>query len=112
MQDALDKEGLFISNVKLKPVNFAKKHQGRVNEYMASHNNATPTFDLKKSLGIEESKEIKVPVSASIQKATSNSIMQTSQKKPSVEDFSICKVCQKRNAKGAKICINCGSKFD
>ena len=112
MQEALDKEGLFISNVKLKSVNFAKKHQGKVNEYLSTHKKVVPTFDIKKSLGIEDTVELKVPVSASVQRATNNSIMQTTQKTPVIEDFSICKVCKKKNVKGAKICINCGSKFD
>ncbi len=112
MQDALDREGLFISNVKLKSVNFAKKHQGKVNEYLSTHKTNVPTFDIKKTLGIEEKAEIRVPVSASVQKATNNSIMQTTQKTPISEDFSICKVCNKKNVKGAKICINCGTKFD
>ncbi len=112
MQDALEKEGLFISNVKLKTVNFSKKHQGKVNEYLSTHKTNVPTIDIKKTLGIEEKVEMKIPVPTSIQKTTNNSIMQNAQKQPMLEDFSICKICNKKNIKGAKICINCGSKFD
>ena len=112
MQEALDKEGLFVSNVKLKSVNFAKKHQGKVNDYMSTHKLNVPKFDIKKTLGVEDNTETKVTVSTSVQKATNNSIMQTMQKTPPAQDFSVCHVCQKRNVKGAKICINCGSKFD
>lgn len=112
MQEALDKEGVFVSKVKLKSVNFSKKYQGKVNEYLNTHKKSIPTFNVKKSLGIEEHVDMKVSVSASVQQTTQNNVIQTTKKDPSISDFIVCKVCNKKSVIGAKICINCGTKFD
>lgn len=112
MQDALDREGLFISAVRLKAVNFAKKHQGKVNEYLSSHRRNIPELDIKKAMGVDTERQIKIPVSATIQKQTRNSIMQNTQKSSGIQHYSVCKVCGRRNAEGAKICINCGNKIN
>lgn len=112
MQDALDREGLFVSKVKLKAVNFAKKHQGKVNKYLSSNRRNIPEVNINKSMGFETEKQIKIPVSATIQKATNNSVMQSTRKSPSNQQYSVCSVCHKRNVAGAKICINCGNKIN
>lgn len=112
MQDALDREGLFISGVRLKAVNFSKKHQGKVNKYLSSHRRTVPAVNINKAIGIEEKVEMRIPVSASVQRTTNSSIMQNTKKPPVSQQYSVCKVCRKRNALGAKICINCGNKID
>ena len=63
-------------------------------------------------MGVESNNQIKIPVSATIQKATNNSVMQSTQKTPSKPQYSICTVCRKSNNAGAKICINCGNKIN
>ena len=71
-----------------------------------------PEVNINKSMGFEAEKQIKIPVSATIQKATNNSVMQSTRKSPSNQQYSVCSVCHKRNVAGAKICINCGNKIN
>ena len=46
MQNGLDKLGLFVSNVKLKAINFPKKYQIKVNKYLSSNKKSVkPTIN-------------------------------------------------------------------
>lgn len=111
MQDALDKLGLFVSKVKLKAVNFPKKFQGKVNEYLTTHKRELRNFDLNSAFNKTSSPEIQNPVTRSVQQSNS-SAMQNIQKPLNVSTFKECPLCKKRNSSDSKICINCGNKFN
>lgn len=120
MENALDKIGLFVSNVSLKAVNFPKRYQEKVNAFMSTHKHSVKGFDINANFGMMTSPTTKVSVdrgnmstkSVGVNTATNTSTMQNIQKPINPPSFQECKVCKKRNSANAKICISCGSRLD
>lgn len=120
MENALDRIGIFVSNVKLKAVNFPKKYQERVNAYMAEHKRPVKCFDLSANFGMNSSPVTRVSVAREstnakpqfIKNDINSSTMQNIQKPSNQPQFKECRVCKKKNAINAKICIGCGNKLD
>jgi len=114
MQDALDKQGVFISNVKLKAVNFTKRHRGKVNEYLSTRPNNIQKFDVNTLLSSKVSVEdLKIPVRTEVVRHTAyHSTMQQNNQSQSFTNYIVCDKCQKKNSVNAKICINCGNKLN
>jgi len=91
-EDAFDKRGVFIKNINLKSVDIAKKHQGKVNDYIATRNiTRTPTIK-QNIMGIGD--EFKIPITT-----ISNN------------EGAICKHCGYRNNEAISSCIKCGKKL-
>lgn len=121
MEKALDRIGIFVSNVNLKAVNFPKKYQEKVNAYMTEHQRPVKKFDINANFGMNSSPTTKVAVSREsaqnqkpefIKSTSSISTMQNIQKPANIQQFKECRVCRKKNNIDAKICIGCGSKLD
>lgn len=110
IQDSLDKIGIFVSNVKLKAVNFPKRYQNKVNAYMSTHQRQVKNFDINTSFGSTSCDVAKVPVS-SVPRVENSNTMQNVQKINNVHDFKVCSICKKHNSIDAKICIGCGNKL-
>lgn len=111
MQNALDKIGLFVTNVKLKAVDFPKKFKGRVNSYMSTHKRRVKNFEINSALPQSANPTLKIPVVTTVQTQTNYGAMQNIQKSSNIPSFIVCGVCKKHNSIDAKICINCGNKL-
>lgn len=111
MQNALDKNGLFVSNVKLKAIKFPKKYQKRVNEYLSTHSSVIRNFDINARFGGQVCNPIKTPVEVQVVKAENNGAMQNIKKTSETPTFKVCRICGKKNGYNAKICINCGNNL-
>lgn len=111
MQDALDRVGLFVSNVSLKAINFPKKYQQKVNELMSKQQCNVKSLSIETLSSPQENAGFKVPLDTRPAVAVSKNTMQSSQKTVNVGNFKVCKFCRKQCDISAKICINCGNKF-
>lgn len=120
IENALDRIGLFVSNVKLKAVNFPKKYQDKINAYMSEHKRPVRNFDIHAEFGSNSSPTTRVAIAmdrapgmgtSAYQKPQTTSAMQSPQKPVQSSTFKECRVCKKKNAIGAKICIGCGNKL-
>ena len=111
MQEALDKQGLFVSNVKLKAVDFNKKYKKKLNKYLTSRPNIINTIDINEIMGRKDAESEKVCVNTGAQIKINQSTMQKQQKTTNYQSFIECKKCHKKNGSNARICINCGHKL-
>lgn len=120
MESALDRIGIFVSNVSLKAVNFPKKYQDKVNAFMSEHKRPVKGFDINANFGVNVSPTTKVMVERSatsvgqksLSATSSTNTMQKTQKPVDLPQFKECKICKKRNTINAKFCIGCGSRLD
>jgi len=110
MVDALDKIGLFVTNVKLKALNFPKKYQSKVNAYIGKHNKNVNRVDIKANFEISSTPNVHVPVEKKV--ATNYNTMQKVQRSINIQEFKECSKCGKINSAISKICINCGNKLN
>jgi len=112
IQDALDKEGLFVSNVKLKAVDFNKKNKSKVNEYLSNRPNGIKHFDINATFGTGGTLDNMVTIQTRSPSVSQNSAMQNLQKTSNIQQFIVCNKCHKKNGTNARICINCGNKLN
>ena len=104
LEDFFDKSGFYVKNIKLKAVDFAKKHRDKINDIMASKKRVVANYNI--NVGGTDCKE---PVTVDASKkmiASSNS-----QNSININTFVLCKHCGKRNNITAKTCIGCGKKI-
>lgn len=111
MQEALDREGLFVSHVKLKAIDFVKKHQLKVNSMLSERSANINGVNINTSIGTPKPVEQKVPVTTMNAKSVLSNTMQIKQKTAKVDRFKVCDICGKKNTTDAKICIGCGKVF-
>lgn len=111
MQDALDKQGLFVTNVKLKSVNFPKKYQAKVNNYLSTNQRKIKDFNINEAFGTNRVVVPKVEVGVRSHPVVSGT-MQNMQNTRNNNHILVCKVCKKKNDFGSKVCINCGNKLN
>lgn len=96
MEDALDKRGVFVKNISLKSVDIAKKHQEKVNEYVASYKRIVTPNTSQKIWGIGD--EFKIPIKTVINNFN--------------EEASTCSKCGHKNSNSNRVCGNCGNKLN
>lgn len=112
MQDALDKSGIFISNIKLKAIKFTKKYQKKVNEHFVGQNSKIKSFDVNASLGNNLTEKVNVSITKTDSINIHSRPMQIQQKVSNVNNFVVCSYCKKRNSVGSKICTGCGNHLN
>ena len=98
VEDTFDKNGVFVKNINLKSVDIAKKHQDKVNEYLATHKKTTSNPVIANSMGIGDN--FKIPVNI----GNSYTSMQTKTK--------TCSFCGYKNTENSISCANCGKKLN
>lgn len=96
VEDAFDKQGIFVKNILLKSVDVAKKHQQKVNELVATKKQPSNVVVNQNAFGIGDN--FKIPVNIS------GNILSGNQK--------ICPRCNHRNNFNDSICANCGNKLN
>lgn len=111
LEDYYDNVGLFVTNVKLKGINFPKRYKKRVGEYMSKHGKfVKPTFvstDAVIQSAEIVSKELKEAVTVERQEACQPVTFEIPKEVKVVEKVS-CPRCNGKNDKGSKICKYCG----
>lgn len=116
LEDAYDKKGLFVKNVKLKSVNFSKRYQKRVGEYMAKHRKFVKTSISSESLPANSSttlNKIEIKENVLVQtvvKPEPTPISTVKQTAPTV-DYKKCDRCGGKNDISSKFCKYCGKNF-
>lgn len=115
LEDAYDKQGLFVKNIKLKSVNFSKKYKKKVGEYMARHrkmvrssvNPETRIKPFQYTTTQQPTKTVAVTRTISDNKPTSK----VSTAHRPIKSFKVCDRCGAENSLESKICNNCGKNF-
>lgn len=115
IEDSYDNVGLFVTNVKLKGINFPKRYKKRVWEYMARHGRVLkPAFvstDTMPNSSEVVSKELKEAVAVeskpSMYQPTPFEIPKEVKITPSV----LCERCGGKNSADSKICKYCGNNL-
>lgn len=98
VEDAFDKNGLFVKNINLKSVDVAKKHQDKVNDYLAKHKKVPTTASIvTPAMGIGDNFKIPINIGNSY---TSSQTTKT------------CNFCGYKNNVNSQVCINCGKKLN
>lgn len=110
IEDALDKEGIFVSNIKLKAVDLSKKSKEKVGEYLSKRNKPYRQIRANSVINNIPSSNREVFVNHNV--GGVHNTMQTPQVPINKVTINECKICHKKNAEGAKICINCGNKLN
>lgn len=103
LEDFFDKSGFYIKNIKLKAVDFAKKHREKINNMMITKKRVITNYNVAIN-GSEDKQKVAVNVG-------SNSTMQSNQNRVNINTFVLCKHCGKRNNITSKNCVGCGKKL-
>jgi len=103
LEDFFDKNGFYIKNIKLKAVDFSKKHREKINDIMSSKKRVVANYNI--NVGNQNTRET-VTVDALNQGTT-----QSGQTHVNINTFVLCKHCGKRNNITSKNCIGCGKKI-
>ena len=104
LEDGFDNIGIFVKNIKLKAIDFPKKYQKKINEYMVAHKNI-----IKPSVVYNRSETVQ---NASGKSYVSVNAMQNTKNSTNLGGFRVCNRCGFRNSHMNKICNNCGNKLD
>lgn len=111
IDEALDKNGIFAYNIKLKAIKFPKKYQKKVNEYLSLNKRKISSFDTSSILKSEAGLAQRCEVLKTVNFIGTTNAMQINKKSNISNNNLICKHCHKQNSMNAKICINCGNKL-
>lgn len=104
LEDSFDNYGIYIKNIKLKAVNYPKKYQSKINDYMAKHNRVV----ISKS---QNSDNNSVPVRVQAKSASINNTMQELKKPININTFKVCSKCGFKNYLTNSTCNNCKNKL-
>lgn len=100
MEDALDNIGIFVKNVNLLAIDFAKKYQKKINEYMIAHKTMVkPKNIFENNIGNRQNVYVNVGGA------------NTDNKLPTAGTFVVCKNCGCKNNITNSICNNCGNRM-
>ncbi|MBE5738538.1 MAG: hypothetical protein E7354_02290 [Clostridiales bacterium] len=113
LEDAYDRQGIFVKDVKLKAVNFSKRYKKKVGEYMAHHrrmvrNSVNPENRVRPFQYVSQNRAMSqnsAPV------VTNNHVVDTATAHDEFKPFKICDRCGVENSIDSKICNNCGKNF-
>lgn len=115
VEDQYDKVGLFVTNIRLKGINFPKRYKKRVGEYMSKHGKfVKPTFVATDTISQSAeivSKELKETVMVDTQQRASQPAVFEIPKEVKVVEKITCSRCGGKNEKGGKICKYCGNNL-
>ena len=113
LEDGYDKVGLFVCNIKLKAIDFPKKFQQKVNEYLAKHKRIVSTESIKSNILVSVGRNVKQAGETKSQvNIHMNNTMQNHQKNNDLDFFKMCHRCSKKNNLNDKFCKNCGIKLN
>lgn len=102
MEDAFDKIGIFVKNIKLKAIDFPKRYQKKINEYIAKHKTIVKTSNFF-GTGMKNNNDREMYVNVGAMQRINNS--------PNLEPFKICDKCGGRNSISSSVCNNCGNRL-
>lgn len=109
LEDAFDKIGIFVKNIKLKAVDFPKKYQAKINDYMSKHKRVVKTHNLNiPAMGAENAVFINKNVS---NQSSLNNTMQSLRNPVNINTFKTCPKCGHQNNINTNFCNNCGNKI-
>ncbi len=115
LEDAYDKQGLFIKQVKLKAVNFSKRYKKKVGEYMARHRkmvrNGVTGESRIRPFQYTASQPVKTPTMVTHITTEQKRVVDTAKSHTQFKPFKICDRCGQENSIESKICNNCGKNF-
>lgn len=103
LEDAFDNIGIFVKNIKLKAIDFPKKYQKKINDYMVSHKAI-----IKPSVVYNNSQKVAVQNSNSYVSVNNMKNNQIS----NINGFVVCRKCGFKNVSSNNICNNCGNRLD
>ena len=105
LENAFDKIGIFIKNIKLKAVDFNKKHQEKINKFLATKKKL-----VKPNLNASniDNNNGRIPVLSNVRE---RSAMQNLEKPLNINTFILSRNCGNRNNITNKICAKCGKKL-
>ena len=109
LEDAFDNIGLFVNNIKLKAIDFPKKYQKKLNDYLVRSNTT-----IKPSIVYGNQRVVNTANSRSCQSGqfvSVNNTMQTRDFYPNLRDFKVCGRCGFKNSSNSNNCNNCGNKL-
>lgn len=109
LEDAYDYIGIFVKNIKLKAIDFPKRYQKKINEYIVHHKTSIKPSVVLSSLRGSESA---VPVQNNNISSAQNSTMQNGRFMPNIATFKVCQKCGFKNHVGNRVCNNCSNRFD
>lgn len=104
LEDSFDNIGIFVKNIKLKAIDFPKKYQKKINEYMVSHKTIIKPSVVYNRDELTQNNSGKSYVSVDAMQNVKNSA--------NLGGFRVCNRCGFRNSNMNKTCNNCGNKLD
>ncbi len=110
LEDAFDNIGIFVNNIKLKAIDFPKKYQKKLNDYLVRSNTT-----IKPSIVYGNQRvvsNVSSNTSNSSQYVSVNNTMQTREIRPNLRDFKVCGRCGFKNLSNSSICNNCGNRLN
>lgn len=106
LEDAYDNIGIYVKNIKLKAIDFKKKHQKKINEYLATHKKIFSTSTITNAnWQVKNNQGMVRKVGVGI------NTMQNGQNRPNVNSFKVCNICGCKNDSHTCICRNCGGRI-
>ncbi len=114
MECALDDIGVFATNIRLKALDFPKKYQSKINDYMIKNKKQIemPNYHNEMSGGdIKVEKPVEVGQTQNANITSDNNTMQSSNNSLKITKFIKCNKCGTDNMLSAHICKNCGNKL-
>ena len=109
LEDAFDNIGLFVNNIKLKAIDFPKKYQKKLNDYLVRSNTT-----IKPSIVYGNQRVVNTANSSTCQSGqfvSVNNTMQTRDFYPNLRDFKVCGRCGFKNSSNSNNCNNRGNKL-
>lgn len=104
LEDGFDNIGIFVKNIKLKAIDFPKKYQKKINEYMVAHKTIIKPSVVYNRNELTQNNSGKSYVSVDA--------MQNAKNSANLGGFRVCNRCGFRNSNMNKACNNCGNKLD
>lgn len=113
LEDGYDKLGLFVCNIKLKAIDFPKKFQPKVNEYLAKHKRIVGAQNIKSNMLVSVNRGgNRGDLNNYMNNLNINNTMQNNQKNNDLDFFKMCRRCGKKNNLNDNFCKNCGIKLN
>jgi len=106
LEDGYDDVGLFVKNIKLKAVNFSKRNQIKVNNYLSQHKRVIQNSNINNA-----NWQVGKVANNTVTRTISSNTMQNGQNVSNLNDFKICNKCGFKIYNNDNKCRNCGSKF-
>ena len=106
LEDGYDNVGIFVKNIKLKAINFSKKSQKKINQYLIEHKKF-----FKSSSIVNANWKVEANNASPVVRTSNTNAMQNQQYTPNLNTFKICSRCGFKNNSNAASCRNCCTRF-